>query len=163
MGRTSGADFPRQRTTSWQLPNATHGGRFTRRCMRATPSRRPCCRSWTREVYEKIKTFSRGRPPTRTSMDYAPPQKGKNKSKARGSPGASLETKGKVSPPSRTIRRPGAVTSRQPPTRKGTSSVTTGCAGAARATADAPTSATSSWQRAASAWQTTSRRTARVD
>ena len=26
---------------------------------------------WTREVYEKIKTFSRGRPPTRTSMDFA--------------------------------------------------------------------------------------------
>ena len=38
----------------------------------------------TREVYEKIKTFSRGRPPTRTSMDYAPPQKGKNKSKGKG-------------------------------------------------------------------------------
>ena len=36
---------------------------------------------WTREVYEKIRTFSRGRPPTRTSMDFAPPQKGKNKSK----------------------------------------------------------------------------------
>ena len=31
MVRTSGAAFPRQRTTSWQLPNATHGGRFTRR------------------------------------------------------------------------------------------------------------------------------------
>ena len=41
MVRTSGAVFPRQRTTSWPLPNATHGGRFTRRCMRATPSRRP--------------------------------------------------------------------------------------------------------------------------
>ena len=78
---------------------------------------------WTREVYEKIKTFSRGRPPTRTSMDYAPPQ-ARTSPRARGSPGASLETKGKVSPPSRTIRRPGAVTSRQPPTRKGTSSVT---------------------------------------
>ena len=39
---------------------------------------------WTREVYEKIKTFSRGRPSTRTSMDYAPPQKGKNKSKGKG-------------------------------------------------------------------------------
>ena len=33
---------------------------------------------WTREVYEKIRTFSRGRPQTRS---YAPPQKGKNKSK----------------------------------------------------------------------------------
>ena len=41
---------------------------------------------WTREVYEKIKTFSRGRPSTRTSMDYAPPQKGKNKSKGKGPP-----------------------------------------------------------------------------
>ena len=66
MVRTSGAVFPRQRTTSWQLPSATHGGRFTRRCMRATPSMRPCCRSgrtlfWTREVYEKIKTFSSSR------------------------------------------------------------------------------------------------------
>ena len=51
---------------------------------------------WTREVYEKIKTFSRGRPSTRTSMDYAPPQKGP---RARGSPRASLGTKGRVRPP----------------------------------------------------------------
>ena len=83
---------------------------------------------WTREVYEKIKTFSRGRPPTRTSMDYAPPQKGKKKSKDKPGKG-----------------RARAVTSRQPPTRKGTSSATTGCAGGVlRATAAAPTSATSS-------------------
>ena len=93
---------------------------------------------WTREVYEKIKTFSRGRPSTRTSMDYAPPQKGKNKSKGKGKSKGKPGNKGKG-------KTPGAVTSRQPPTRKGTSSVTTGCARAARATAAAPTSATSSW------------------
>ena len=106
MGRTSGAVFPRQRTTSWQLPNATHGGRFTRRCTRATPSRRPCLSVrqdtlfWTREVYEKIKTFSRGRPPTRTSMDYAPPQKGKNKSKGKGKSRGKPGNKGKGKPTS---------------------------------------------------------------
>ena len=54
---------------------------------------------WTREVYEKIKTFSRGRPPTRTSMDYAPPQKGKNKSKGKGKSRGKPGNKGKGKPP----------------------------------------------------------------
>ena len=169
MGRTSGGVFPRQRTTSWQLPNATHGGRFTRRCMRATPSRRPCCRSGRTHCFGRVRSMRRSRPsPGAAHQPGHPwtshhPRRARTSPRARGSPGTSPETRGKVSPPSRTIRRPGAVTSRQPLIQKGTSSVTTGCAGAARATADAPTSATSSWQRAASAWGTTSRRTARVD
>ena len=54
---------------------------------------------WTREVYEKIKTFSRGRPPTRTSMDFAPPQKGKNKSKGKGKSRGKPGNKGKGKPP----------------------------------------------------------------
>ena len=62
MVRTSGAVFPRQRTTSWQLPNATHGGRFTRRCMRATPSRRPCCRSGRTHCSGHVRSMRRSRP-----------------------------------------------------------------------------------------------------
>ena len=54
---------------------------------------------WTREVYEKIKTFSRGRPSTRTSMDYAPPQKGKNKSKGKGKSKGKPGNKGKGKTP----------------------------------------------------------------
>ena len=62
MVRTSGAVFPRQRTTSWQLPSATHGGRFTRRCMRATPSRRPCCRSGRTHCSGHVRSMRRSRP-----------------------------------------------------------------------------------------------------
>ena len=62
MVRTSGAVFPRQRTTSWQVPNATHGGRFTRRCMRATPSRRPCCRSGRTHCSGHVRSMRRSRP-----------------------------------------------------------------------------------------------------
>ena len=54
---------------------------------------------WTREVYEKIRTFSRGRPQTRSSMDYAPPQKGKNKSKGKGKSRGKPGSKGKGKPP----------------------------------------------------------------
>ena len=93
---------------------------------------------WTREVYEKS-----GPSPGAARRPGHPwtthhPKRARTSPRARGSPGASLGAKGKVSPPSRTIRLPGAVTSKRPPIRKGTSSVTT-------------------------AWETTSRRTARVD
>ena len=54
---------------------------------------------WTREVYEKIRTFSRGRPQTRSSLDYAPPQKGKNKSKGKGKSRGKPGSKGKGKPP----------------------------------------------------------------
>ena len=105
MVRTSGAAFPRQRTTSWPLPNATHGGR----CMRATPSRRPCCRSGRTHCFGHVRCMRRSRPfPGAAHQPGHPwtthrPRRARTSPRARGSPGASLETKGKVSPPSQTI------------------------------------------------------------
>ena len=105
MVRTSGAVFPRQRTTSWQLPSATHGGRFTRRCMRATPSRRPCCRSGRTHCSGHVRSMRRSRPFPGAAHQPGHPwtthhlRRARTSPRARGSPRASLGTKGRVRPP----------------------------------------------------------------
>ena len=105
MVRTSGAVFPRQRTTSWQLPNATHGGRFTRRCMRATPSRRPCCRSGRTHCSGHVRSMRRSRPFPGAAHQPGHPwtthhlRRARTSPRARGSPRPSLGTKGRVRPP----------------------------------------------------------------
>ena len=104
MVRTSGAVFPRQRNVlaiaernAWRkIHEKMHEGNTLKAAMLSV---RQDTLFWTREVYEKIKTFSRGRPSTRTSMDYAPPQKGKNKSKGKGKSKGKPGNKGKGKPP----------------------------------------------------------------
>ena len=101
-GEDIGGRFPlSQRTTSWQLPSATHGGRFTRRCMRATPSRRPCCRSGRTHCSGHVRSMRRSRPFPGAAHQPGHPWTTHHLRRARTSPRAraSLGTKGRVRPP----------------------------------------------------------------
>ena len=85
-----------ERNAWWKIHEQMHEGSTLKAAMLSV---RQDTLFWTREVYEKIRTFSRGRPQTRSSMDYAPPQKGKNKSKGKGKSRGKPGSKGKGKPP----------------------------------------------------------------